>query len=93
MITALAHDASHNRPTQFEVEVIIDGTRQVAGYTARKTKNSLIAVALDNETIRAQMLAALPADDNSAPCYNARQGWTLGNTIIRWSGGTLRHPA
>jgi hypothetical protein len=75
------------------VLVVINGQAKVAGYTARKTKNALISIALDNDSIRSEILAALPADDNSVPSYNARQGWTLGNTVIRWSGGTACHPA
>jgi hypothetical protein len=92
-VSALAHGPSHNRSTQYEVIVVINGEAKVAGYTARKTKKSLISVALNNDSIRSAMLAALPADDNSTPAYNARQGWTLGNSVICWSGGTACHPA
>ena len=92
-ISALAHGSSHNCSTQYEVMVVINGQSKVAGYTARKTKSALISIALDNDSIRSEILAALPADDNSVPSYNARQGWTLGNTVIRWSGGTALHPA
>lgn len=93
VISALNHGSAHNRPTKYEVEVIINGHSKIAGYTARKTKTALISVALDNKSIFEEMLKALPANDNSKPTYNARQGWTLGNTIVRWSGGTERHPA
>jgi hypothetical protein len=92
-VSALAHGPSHNRSTKYEVIVVINGAAKVAGYTARKTKKSLISVALDNDSIRSEILAALPADDNSTPAYNAREGWVLGNTVIRWSGGTACHPA
>ena len=92
-VAALSHGHAHNRPTKYEVEVVIDGRRMIAGYTERKTKAALISIALDNDSIRREMLAALPVDDSSVPTYNARQGWTLGNSIIRWSGGTERHPA
>lgn len=82
-----------NRPTEFEVEVIIDGRqRLIAGYTARKTKKSLLYTAMDNDSIRSAMLKALPADDNSSPRYNAKQGWQMGNSLIRWSCGTRLHP-
>lgn len=92
-ITALSHGPSHNRPTQYEVEVVIWGREPIiAGYTARKTKASLLAVAMQNNSVREEILAALPADDNSSPIYNSRQGWTLGNSKVRWSGGTLLHP-
>ncbi len=89
----LSHDDTHNRPTQYEIVVVIDGKRVLGGYSAKKTKKALLTVALDNDDVRLQMLAALPADDASTPTYTARNGWVLGNSLIRWSGGTLRHPA
>ena len=92
-IAALAHGSNHNRPTEYEVVAIINGQVKIAGYTARKTKKALISIALDNDSIRSEVLAALPADDSSIPTYSARQGWALGNTVIRWSGGTACHPA
>lgn len=92
-ISTLSHDDTHNRPTQYEIVVIIDGEKVIAGYSARKTKKALLTVALDNDEVRLQMIAALPADDASNPTYTARNGWVLGNSVIRWSGGTLRHPA
>ena len=89
----LSHDDTHNRPTQYEIVVVINGERILGGYSAKKTKKALLTVALDNDDVRNQMLAALPADDVSTPTYTARNGWLLGNSVIRWSGGTLRHPA
>lgn len=52
-ITALSHGPGHNRPTQYEVEVVIWGREPIiAGYTARKTKASLLAVAMQNNLAR-----------------------------------------
>lgn len=90
-LTRLSHGSNHNRPTQYEVEVVIDGETMIAGYTARKTKMALLTVAMDNESIRNKMLEALPLNDDSSPTYGNRT-WTLGNSVIRWSSGTLRHP-
>jgi hypothetical protein len=87
---ALSHDSSHNRPTRYEVAVVIDGETTVVGYTARKTKASLLAVGMDNA--KEMLLAALPADDQSSPTYSSREGWALGPCRICFTGATEKHP-
>jgi len=93
-ISALSHGPTHNLPTAYEVAVTINGVMTLAGYTARKTKASLLSTAMDNDAVRQLMLDALPADDeDSVPSYDRAFGWALGGCIrIHWTGGTLRHP-
>lgn len=93
-ISSLSHGSDHNRPTAYEVAVTINGVTTLAGYTARKTKASLLATAMDNDAVRQLMLDALPTDDEgSIPSYDRASGWALGSRIrIHWTSGTLRHP-
>lgn len=89
----LAHGSDHNRPTAYEVAVTVNGATTVVGYTARKTKASLLATAMDQDAVREKLLEALPADDDSVPSYDRKWGWSLGPTIrIHFTGGTDKHP-
>jgi hypothetical protein len=93
MTTCFSHGLDYNRATAYEVAVEINGATVVAGFTQRKTKSSLLRVAMDNAKIREMMLAAIPADDASSPAYSRTNGWQLSSANrIFFTGGTAKNP-
>lgn len=89
MTTAFTAPAVTNRPTEFQVGVTINGTTQVVGYSARRTKASLAEFARASAEL---VLGALAADEDPTPTYSAKWGWQFGPVRVHFTGNTRIHP-
>ena len=72
-------------PTAYEVAINGD----VVGYTARKTKQALLAFARDNAS---KILSQIP-DDMDPPAEYTKGKWSFGSVAVYFTGRTEREAA